>query len=78
MLDKSTVLIGVEHIDKIMTQGSTVLNARLEAFVRFEERLIGQVHDHVTSVTQHATSQYRGHVYLLCIVPIFTLRPSSR
>ena len=31
---KLTALIGVDQIDQIMTQGSEVLNARLETFVR--------------------------------------------
>ena len=31
-----------------MTQGLTVLNARLEAFMCYETTLIGLVHDHVT------------------------------
>ena len=42
-------MIGVEQIDHIVTQGSEVLNTRLEAFMQFEVTLIGQVHDHVES-----------------------------
>ena len=48
-LDKLRALIGVEQIDHIVTQGSEVLNTRLEAFMQFEATLIGQVHDHVVS-----------------------------
>ena len=43
------MLIGVEHIDHIVAQGPEILNARLEAIMRFEAMLIGQVHDHVAS-----------------------------
>ena len=32
-----------------MTQGRIALNARLEAFMRYETTLIGQVYDHVLS-----------------------------
>ena len=48
-LDKLTALIGVDQIDQIMAQGPDVLIARLEAFMRFEATLIGQVHDHVAA-----------------------------
>ena len=48
-LDKLRALIGVEQIDHIVTQGSEVLNTRLEAFMQFEATLIGQVHDNVAS-----------------------------
>ena len=48
-LDKLKALIGVEQIDHIVAQGPEVFNARLEAFMKFEATLIGQVHDHVAS-----------------------------
>ena len=44
-LDKLRALIGVEQIDHIVAQGPEVLNARLEAFMRYEAALIGQVHN---------------------------------
>ena len=43
------MLIGVEQIDHIVARGPEMLNARLEAIMRFEAMLIGQVHDHVAS-----------------------------
>ena len=49
-LNKLKALIEVDQIDYIMVQGSEVLNARLEAFMRYETTLIGQVHDYVASV----------------------------
>ena len=48
-LDKLRALIGVEQIDHIVTQGSEVLNTRLEAFMQFEATLIWKFHDHVAS-----------------------------
>ena len=49
-LNKLRASIGADQIDHIVAQGPEVLNARLEAFIRFEATLIGQVHDHVASV----------------------------
>ena len=48
-LDKLTALVGVDQVEYIVGQGPEVLNARLEAFMRYEATLIGQVHDHVAS-----------------------------
>ena len=48
-LDKLTALVGVVQVDHIVAQAPEVLNARLEAFMRYEATLIGQVHDHVAS-----------------------------
>ena len=48
-LDKLTALVGVDQVDQIVAQGPGVLTARLEAFMRFEATLIGQVHDHVAA-----------------------------
>ena len=48
-LDKLRALIGDEQIDLIVSQGPKELKARLQAFMKFEATLIGQVHDHVAS-----------------------------
>ena len=48
-LDKLRALIGADQVDQIVAQGPEVLKARLEAFMRYEAILIGQVHDHVAS-----------------------------
>ena len=48
-LEKLTALVGVDQVDQIVAQGPDVLIARLEAFMRFEATLIGQVHDHVAA-----------------------------
>ena len=47
-LDKLTALVGIDQINHIVNQGPEVLQARLEAFMRYETALIGQVHDHYT------------------------------
>ena len=41
--------MGVNQIDQILAQGPEVLHARLEAFMRYETTLLGQIHDHVAS-----------------------------
>ena len=48
-LDKLTALVGIDHINHIVTQGREELQARLDAFMRYEATLIGQVHDHIAS-----------------------------
>ena len=48
-LDKLTALVGIDQINHIVAQGPEELQARLEAFMRYEATLIGQVHDHVAS-----------------------------
>ena len=48
-LDRLTPFIKIDQIDQILTQGPEALNARFEAFIRYETTLIGQVHDHVAS-----------------------------
>ena len=48
-LEMLTALVGIEQINHIVAQGSEALQARLEAFMRYEVALIGQVHDHVAS-----------------------------
>ena len=45
----STAIIGVDKIEQVMAQGPEALNARLEAFMRYEATPIGQVHDHIAS-----------------------------
>ena len=48
-LDKLTALVGIDQINHIVAQGPEELQARLEAFMRYEATLIGQVQDHVAS-----------------------------
>ena len=50
-LDKLTALVGIEQINHIVAQDPEELQARLEAFMRYEATLLGQVHDHVASAT---------------------------
>ena len=40
-LDKLTALVGIDQIDNIVAQGSEVLHARLEPFLRYEAALVG-------------------------------------
>ena len=40
-LDKLTALVGIEQISDIVAQGLEELQARLEAFMRYEATLIG-------------------------------------
>ena len=47
--DKLKRLIGHDQLDQLVAQGPEVLNARLEAFMRYEASLIGQVHEHVAA-----------------------------
>ena len=47
--DKLKSLIGHDQLDQLVAQGPEVLNARLEAFMRYEASLIGQVHEHVAA-----------------------------
>ena len=47
--EKLKALIGADQLDHIVSLGPEVLNARLEAFMRYEASLIGQVHDHVAA-----------------------------
>ena len=49
-LDKLTALVGIEQINYIMVQGPDELQARFDAFMRYEAAFIGQIHDHVASV----------------------------
>ena len=48
-LDKLTALVGIDKINHILAQGLEELQARLEAFMRYEATLLGQIHDHVAS-----------------------------
>ena len=48
-LDELTALVVIEQINHIVAQGPEVLHARLEASMRYEAALIGQVHYHVAS-----------------------------
>ena len=48
-LDKITALVRIDQINHIVGKGLRELQARLEAFMRYEATLIGQVHDHVAS-----------------------------
>ena len=48
-LDKLTARVGIDQINHVVAQGPEVLHARLEAFMRYEAALIGEVHDHVAS-----------------------------
>ena len=45
-LDKLTALIGIEQIDHMVAQGPDELQARIQAFMRYEAALIGH---HVAS-----------------------------
>ena len=47
--DKLKTLFGLEHVEFIISQGPEVLHARLEAFMRYEASLIGQVQDHLAA-----------------------------
>ena len=49
VLEKFTALVGIEQINHIVDQGFEVLQARLDASMRYEATLIGQIHDHVAS-----------------------------
>ena len=49
-LDKLTALVGIKQINHIVAQGPEVMQARLEAFMRYEAALFGQVDDHVASI----------------------------
>ena len=48
-LDKLTALVRIDQINHIVAQGPEELQARLEAFMRYEATSIGQVDDHVAS-----------------------------
>ena len=48
-LDNVIALIKAEQIDHIKAQGSEVINACLEAFVRYEAMLSGQAHNRIPS-----------------------------
>ena len=54
-LDKLSALVGPDQIKALLAQGLEVLNARLEAFMRYEATLLGQVHDQAASA---APTQY--------------------
>ena len=47
--DKLKALIGADQLDQIVALGREVLNARHEAFMRYETSLIGKVHNHVAA-----------------------------
>ena len=48
-LEKLTALVGTDQINHFVAQSFDELQARHEAFMRYEAALIGQVHDHVAS-----------------------------
>ena len=48
-LEKLKELMGADQVDHIMAQGPEALSARLDAFMRYESTLIGQIHDHVAA-----------------------------
>ena len=48
-LEKLKELMGADQVDHIMVQGPEALSARLDAFLRYESTLIGQIHDHVAA-----------------------------
>ena len=58
-LDSLTALVRIEQIDLIVAQDPRMLCARLEAFVRYEPTLLGQVHDCVVRC------RYDIHIILL-------------
>ena len=47
--EKFKALVGDEQMDAIIAQGPEVFLARLDAFMAFESRLVGQVYDHIAS-----------------------------
>ena len=48
-LDKLSAVVGPDQIEVLLSQGPKILNARLEAFMRYEATLLGQVHDQAAS-----------------------------
>ena len=54
-LDKLSAFVGPDKIEALLAQGPEVLNARLEAFMRYEATLLGKLHDQATSA---APTQY--------------------
>ena len=44
-LNKLTALVGIDLISHIVAQGPEMLQAHLEAFMRYEAALNGQVYD---------------------------------
>ena len=49
--DKLKALFGLEHVEFIISQEPEVLHPRLEAFMRYETSLFGQVQDHLAAST---------------------------
>ena len=49
--EKLKSLFGLDHIEFLMSQGSEVLLARIEAFMQYESYLIEQVQEHERSST---------------------------
>ena len=50
--EKLKSLFGLDHIEYLMSQGSEVLLARIDAFMQYESTLIEQVQDHERSTTR--------------------------
>ncbi|CAI5704679.1 unnamed protein product [Peronospora farinosa] len=67
-LDKLSAFVGPDQIEALLAQGHEVLNARLEAFMRYEATLLGQVHDQAASA---APIQYIP-------VPVTDAEPKAR
>ena len=55
--EKFKALVGDDQMDAIIAAGPEVFLSRLEAFMAFEARLVGQVYDYITSVmpARHAS-----------------------
>ena len=54
--EKLKSLFGLDHIEYLMSQGSEVLLARIEAFMQYESSLIEQVQEHERSSTTRYVS----------------------
>ena len=67
-LDKLSAFVGPEQIETLLAQGPEKLIARLEAFMRYEATLLGQVHDQAASA---APIQYVP-------VPVTDVEPKTR
>ena len=56
VFEKLKSLFGLDHIEFLMSQGSEVLLARIDAFMQYESPLIEQVQDHERSSTRRYIS----------------------
>ena len=67
-LDKLSAFVGPDQIEVLLAQGPETLIARLEALMRYEATLLGQVHDQAASA---APIQYVP-------VPVTDVEPKAR